>query len=128
VHSMRGDFRRWGGRGGKDDRNDSRLDARGGRKGNPPGIPLPEFRGSDGFARQVGELAESEGHHPDLSVGWGYCTVRFQTHAIRGLHETTSSWRRRSAALSPLRPPNCVDSPVAATYTLTLDYFIGFGQ
>lgn len=39
------------------------------------------------FALQVGELAEAEGHHPDLSVGWGYCTVRFRTHSIRGLHE-----------------------------------------
>ena len=39
------------------------------------------------FALQVGEIAEAEGHHPDLSVGWGYCTVRFRTHAIRGLHE-----------------------------------------
>ncbi|HEX9191161.1 MAG TPA: 4a-hydroxytetrahydrobiopterin dehydratase [Candidatus Deferrimicrobiaceae bacterium] len=39
------------------------------------------------FARQVGEIAEAEGHHPDLSVGWGYCTVRFRTHSIRGLHE-----------------------------------------
>ena len=45
------------------------------------------FAEAMGFARQVGELAESEGHHPDLSVGWDYCTVRFQTHAIRGLHE-----------------------------------------
>jgi 4a-hydroxytetrahydrobiopterin dehydratase len=39
------------------------------------------------FAGQVGEIAEAEGHHPDLSVGWGYCTVRFRTHSIRGLHE-----------------------------------------
>jgi len=39
------------------------------------------------FSRQVGELAEVEGHHPDLSIGWGYCTVRFRTHAIKGLHE-----------------------------------------
>lgn len=39
------------------------------------------------FARRVGEVAEAEGHHPDLSVGWGYCTVRFRTHVIRGLHE-----------------------------------------
>ena len=39
------------------------------------------------FARQVGEIAEAEGHHPDLSVGWGYCTVRFRTHSIGGLHE-----------------------------------------
>jgi 4a-hydroxytetrahydrobiopterin dehydratase len=39
------------------------------------------------FAVRVGELAEAEGHHPDLSVGWGYCAVRFRTHSIRGLHE-----------------------------------------
>jgi 4a-hydroxytetrahydrobiopterin dehydratase len=39
------------------------------------------------FANRVGEIAEAEGHHPDLSVGWGYCTVRFRTHAIKGLHE-----------------------------------------
>ena len=45
------------------------------------------FAEAMGFAQQVGELAEVEGHHPDLSIGWGYCTVRFRTHAIRGLHE-----------------------------------------
>lgn len=39
------------------------------------------------FARRVGELAEAQGHHPDLSVGWGYCEVVFRTHRIRGLHE-----------------------------------------
>jgi 4a-hydroxytetrahydrobiopterin dehydratase len=39
------------------------------------------------FAWQVGEIAEAEGHHPDLSVGWGYCTVRFRTHSIGGLTE-----------------------------------------
>ena len=38
------------------------------------------------FARKVGDVAEGEGHHPDLTVGWGYCTVVFQTHKIRGLH------------------------------------------
>ena len=53
---------------------------------------LREFRFRDfaeamRFARQVGEIADAEGHHPDLSVGWGYCTVRFRTHSIRGLHE-----------------------------------------
>jgi len=39
------------------------------------------------FAWQVGEIAEAEGHHPDLSVGWGYCTVHFRTHSIGGLTE-----------------------------------------
>ncbi len=32
-------------------------------------------------------LAEEEGHHPDISFGWGYCTVVFYTHKIKGLHE-----------------------------------------
>jgi 4a-hydroxytetrahydrobiopterin dehydratase len=45
------------------------------------------FAESMRFACQVGEIAEAEGHHPDLSVGWGYCTVRFRTHSIGGLTE-----------------------------------------
>lgn len=39
------------------------------------------------FVRQVGELAEAEGHHPDMSFGWGYATVSLQTKKINGLHE-----------------------------------------
>jgi 4a-hydroxytetrahydrobiopterin dehydratase len=39
------------------------------------------------FANQVGALAEDEGHHPDIAVGWGYCEVAFYTHKIKGLHE-----------------------------------------
>lgn len=35
----------------------------------------------------IGELAETEGHHPDITFGWGYCTVIFYTHKINGLHE-----------------------------------------
>ena len=31
------------------------------------------------FVQQVGELAESEAHHPDISFGWGYATVSLQT-------------------------------------------------
>ena len=39
------------------------------------------------LVEKVGELAESEGHHPDITFGWGYCTVLFYTHKIKGLHE-----------------------------------------
>jgi 4a-hydroxytetrahydrobiopterin dehydratase len=39
------------------------------------------------MALRVGELAEAEGHHPDICYGWGYCTVVFYTHKIGGLHE-----------------------------------------
>jgi 4a-hydroxytetrahydrobiopterin dehydratase len=39
------------------------------------------------LAHQVAELAEAEGHHPDISFGWGYVTVMMQTKKIKGLHE-----------------------------------------
>jgi 4a-hydroxytetrahydrobiopterin dehydratase len=39
------------------------------------------------FANKVGELAEREGHHPVLQIGWGFCTVSFSTSKIKGLHE-----------------------------------------
>lgn len=38
------------------------------------------------FATRLSELAEQEKHHPDLELGWGYCHVTLQTHAIGGLH------------------------------------------
>ena len=39
------------------------------------------------FTNKVGELAESENHHPDITLGWGYCSVVFYSHKINGLHE-----------------------------------------
>lgn len=38
------------------------------------------------FAGQVGELAESENHHPRLVVEYGRVAVSWWTHAIGGLH------------------------------------------
>ena len=45
------------------------------------------FREALTFVQHVGELAEAEGHHPDISFGWGYVTVTLQTKKIKGLHE-----------------------------------------
>jgi 4a-hydroxytetrahydrobiopterin dehydratase len=39
------------------------------------------------FVNKVGDLAEHEGHHPDVAFGWGYATVSLQTKKIKGLHE-----------------------------------------
>lgn len=39
------------------------------------------------FVNALGWLAEKEGHHPDISFGYGYCDVTFNTHAIGGLSE-----------------------------------------
>ena len=33
------------------------------------------------FANKVGVLAEQTNHHPDLSVGWGFCSVWLTTHS-----------------------------------------------
>jgi 4a-hydroxytetrahydrobiopterin dehydratase len=45
------------------------------------------FQEALAFVQRVGELAESEGHHPDISFGWGYATVSLRTKKIKGLHE-----------------------------------------
>ena len=39
------------------------------------------------FVNKVGALAEEEGHHPDISLGWGYVEIILSTHAIDGLSE-----------------------------------------
>ncbi len=43
------------------------------------------FRKALAFTNKVGELAEKEQHHPDVSIGYGYCLVMIHTHAIKGL-------------------------------------------
>ena len=37
------------------------------------------------FTNEVANIAEEEGHHPDISIGWGYCLIMIHTHAINGL-------------------------------------------
>jgi 4a-hydroxytetrahydrobiopterin dehydratase len=44
------------------------------------------------FVRKVAELAEAEGHHPDVSFGLGYATVSLQTKNSRICTKMTSSW------------------------------------
>ena len=46
------------------------------------------FEESQSFVNKVGNLAEEENHHPDISFGWGYCKVKIFTHAIQGLAES----------------------------------------
>ena len=45
------------------------------------------FREALAFVQRVGELAETKGHHPDVSFGRGYATVSLSTKKIKGLHE-----------------------------------------
>jgi len=45
------------------------------------------FLESQKFVIEVGKIAETEGHHPDISYGWGYAKIKIFTHAIKGLSE-----------------------------------------
>jgi 4a-hydroxytetrahydrobiopterin dehydratase len=45
------------------------------------------FREALTFVQRVGDLAESEHHHPDIAFGWGRATVSLQTKKIKGLHK-----------------------------------------
>ena len=46
------------------------------------------FKESQKFINKVGDIAEIENHHPDISFGWGYCSIKIFTHAIQGLAES----------------------------------------
>ena len=45
------------------------------------------FLESQKFVNEVGKISEEEGHHPDISFGWGYAEIKITTHAIKGLSE-----------------------------------------
>ena len=45
------------------------------------------FMQSQLFVNDVGKISEEEGHHPDISFGWGYAIINITTHAIEGLSE-----------------------------------------
>src|ERR1700680_4917813 len=44
------------------------------------------FREALTFVQEIGELAEAEGHHPNISFGWGNATAPLQTRKNKGLH------------------------------------------
>lgn len=46
-----------------------------------------DFKAALDFVDKVGALCEAEGHHADITFGWGYADVLFFTHKIKGLHE-----------------------------------------
>jgi 4a-hydroxytetrahydrobiopterin dehydratase len=46
---------------------------------------FPNFRDAFGFVARVALVAESEGHHPDIELGWGRAQFELTTHAASGL-------------------------------------------
>ncbi len=51
------------------------------------------------FTNRVGELAEAEGHHPEILTEWGKVTVRWYTRKIKGLHRNDLIMAAKTDAL-----------------------------
>ena len=67
-----------------DDFNDATNDYFGPENGIYTALGIKEALA---FANKIGEVAEAEGHHPDMKIGWGKVNVELSTHAIKGLSE-----------------------------------------
>ena len=48
---------------------------------------FPDFKQALAFTNQVGQLAESQNHHPDIYLAWGNVKLTLWTHKIDGLTE-----------------------------------------
>ncbi|HWZ81570.1 MAG TPA: 4a-hydroxytetrahydrobiopterin dehydratase [Terriglobales bacterium] len=49
---------------------------------------FPDFKSALAFVNKVGELAEEQGHHPDILLAWGKVEITTWTHAVNGLTES----------------------------------------
>jgi 4a-hydroxytetrahydrobiopterin dehydratase len=63
-------------------------------------FPADDFGQALAFTKDVGELAEAEGHHPALLTEWGKTTVSWWTHKINGLHRNDFIMAARTDELS----------------------------
>jgi 4a-hydroxytetrahydrobiopterin dehydratase len=58
-----------------------------------------DFAEALAFTNKVGEIAEKEGHHPDILTEWGKVTVSWWTHKIKGLHKNDFIMAAKTDAL-----------------------------
>ncbi|MFA5423310.1 MAG: 4a-hydroxytetrahydrobiopterin dehydratase [Phycisphaerae bacterium] len=61
-----------------------------------------DFAGALQFVNKVGELAEQQGHHPDVYLAWGKVKLTLWTHKIKGLHESDFIFAAKADKLYPL--------------------------
>ncbi len=61
---------------------------------------FPDFRVALDFTNKVGNLAEDQGHHPDIYLAWGKVKITVWTHKINGLTESDFVFAAKSDALA----------------------------
>jgi len=60
---------------------------------------LPSFAAALVFVNRVGELAESENHHPDIAISYRRVTLRWWTHTAGGITDRDRELAERSGGL-----------------------------
>ena len=46
---------------------------------------FPDFAQALAFVNRIGAIAEDQGHHPEVRLGWGWVRVEIWTHKVDGL-------------------------------------------
>ena len=72
---------------------------KGGVKRLEKSFKFSDFAEALAFTNKVGEIAEKEGHHPDILTEWGRVTVSWWTHKIGGLHKNDFIMAAKTDAL-----------------------------
>ena len=58
-----------------------------------------DFRQALDFTVRIGEMAEEQGHHPDIHLSWGLVKITIWTHKIDGLTESDFVFAAKSDQL-----------------------------
>lgn len=59
-----------------------------------------DFKQALAFTNKVGELAEAQNHHPDITLSWGKVGLSVWTHTIDGLTESDFVWAAKAESLN----------------------------
>ena len=59
-----------------------------------------DFRAALAFVNRVGELAESENHHPDIAIHYSKVTLRWWTHTAGGITDRDRELAETSSTLA----------------------------
>lgn len=66
------------------------------------GYRFKDFRTALAFTNRIGELAEAQGHHPDIFLTWGKVRLSVWTHKINGLTESDFIFAAKADAVAEL--------------------------
>lgn len=61
---------------------------------------LPSFAEALAFVNRIGELAESEDHHPDITISYRKVTLRWWTHTAGGITDRDRDLAEKSGLLA----------------------------